>query len=220
MLKPMLVVACYDGKVATEWMQSALTTQELLSHIGMRLTVQNLDRVCHVDDAYNMLLKFFLDSDCTHVVTTGSDQGWRPEDFAKLLKHGAKYPVVAGVVPKKDDGETWAVSYSSEELWSNSDGLIEAYTVGTGFMCLSREAVETLARDAERYNLPEMSDIPLIIERRVIGKARWGGDNVLCIKWRELGGKVYVDPDMTFTHTGLKRWGGNAADWYRKRMAA
>ena len=217
-MKPMLVVACYDGTVHTQFMQSVLNSQLLLAAQGIPLTVQNLDGCCHVDDAYNLLLRFFLNSDCTHVITVGSDQGWRAEDMLKLLNHGKKHDIVAGVVPKKSEDPEWNVVYAAEQLWADSDGLIEAHMVGTGFMCLSRNAVEKLAEGAENYILYGMRDVPLILERRILGFGRFSGDNVLCMKWRELGGKLYVDPEMHFTHSGTKTWAGCVGDWYRARM--
>lgn len=216
----MMVVACYSGTVCTQFLQSVINSQTLLAAHGVPLTVQNLDGVCHVDDAYNMLLRFFLNSDCTHVVTVGSDQGWRAQDLLRLITLGKKYDIVAGVVPKKTDEPEWNVVYASPELWANEDGVIEAHMVGTGFMCLSRAAVEKLAEGAEKYTLYGLTEIPLILERRILGFGRFGGDNVLCMKWRELGGKLYVDPEMHFTHSGNKTWKGCVGDWYRARIQA
>lgn len=225
-VSPMLAAACLDGKVVTGFLQSTVDSSLLLAANGMILTVRTLDGYCHVDDAYNMLLWFFLQSECTHVVTVGSDQGWRAEDLLRLINFGMKYDVVAGIFPKKADPPEWNVLFDQDELWANEDGLIECATIGTGFMCLSRNAVQKLADDAETYDFPTtrngerfvMENIPMILERRIIGRQRYGGDNVLCIKWRELGGKVFADPYGHFTHTGTKTYSGCAAEWYKARI--
>jgi hypothetical protein len=37
----------------------------------------------------------------------------------------------------------------------------------------------------------------------------WGEDYFFAERWREMGGHVWVDPDIEFTHRGSKDWKGN-----------
>lgn len=39
----------------------------------------------------------------------------------------------------------------------------------------------------------------------------WGEDYWFCMRWKEQGGEIWVDPDITFTHTGSKQYSGRLA---------
>jgi hypothetical protein len=40
-------------------------------------------------------------------------------------------------------------------------------------------------------------------------------DNIFCGKWRELGGKVWIDPSMTCNHIGPKKYSGNFMEYLK-----
>jgi hypothetical protein len=41
-------------------------------------------------------------------------------------------------------------------------------------------------------------------------------DISFCEKWRELGGKLYLDPSINLAHVGTKRWTGNFSEWIKQ----
>jgi hypothetical protein len=48
----------------------------------------------------------------------------------------------------------------------------------------------------------------------------YGEDVGFCILWRDIGGKVWVDPNLSLTHTGYKAFEGNLAKHIREVAAA
>lgn len=47
----------------------------------------------------------------------------------------------------------------------------------------------------------------------------WGEDYFLAQRWRDMGGEVWVDPEIPFTHRGSKAWSANFGDTIRATLA-
>jgi hypothetical protein len=177
---------------------------------------------CHVDDARNSLVREFMRTDCTDLVFLDADVIWRPDDLVKLLNFD--HDIVAGVYPKKQDEPEFPVFLPpGKEHWSNADGLIEVDGAPTGFMRIRRNVFEEMleAHKATRFKGQDYKpDDPLytvLFERVIEEGRRWSGDYAFCRKWRKLGGKVFVDPEMHFGHEGIKQWKGCLGDHLRKK---
>jgi predicted O-methyltransferase YrrM len=171
---------------------------------------------CHVDDARNRLVDEFLKSECTDLVFIDADVGFQAKDLIRLLAYDRD--VVGGTYPKRGDIEEYPIMYIPGEIWAESDGLIEVAGLPAGFLRIRRNALEALAKDAKEYfNKGDSIDpVKQIFERMIIDGARYSSDNAFCVKWREKGGKVYVDPDCYLEHRGHKIWSGTFGSYLRK----
>jgi hypothetical protein len=49
-------------------------------------------------------------------------------------------------------------------------------------------------------------------------KHRYGEDYSFCMRWRELGEKVWIDPEIAMGHTGLKVFEGHIGNWLKSRI--
>jgi hypothetical protein len=48
---------------------------------------------------------------------------------------------------------------------------------------------------------------------------RYGGEDTdFGARWRDLGGKIYILPELRFTHTGPKAWAGSWGAWMRSQL--
>jgi predicted O-methyltransferase YrrM len=170
---------------------------------------------CHVDDARNRLVNEFLKSSCTDLVFIDADVGFQTADLIRLLSYDRD--VVGGIYPKRGDIEEYPVMYVGGEIWSDKDGLIEVAGLPAGFLRIRRNVLETLARDAAEYCVKGDSTekIKQVFERSIINGARYSSDNYFCVKWRELGGKIYVDPNCYLEHRGHKIWVGTFGSYLR-----
>lgn len=176
---------------------------------------------CHVDDARNSLVRQFLKTDCTDLVFIDSDVGFRAEDLLKLVT--LDRDVVAGVYPKKQEEEDFPVyTGSGVELRAEADGCVEVLGAPTGFMRIRRAVLEKMVEAFKHRQFQGQSyqegDAPytLLFEREIADGRRWSGDYNFCRRWIALGGKVYVHPEMSFTHEGLKEWKGRLGDFWRR----
>lgn len=185
-----------------------------LNEAGFDVELALLLGDCHVDDARNALVRDFLASTCDDLVFIDADIGFQETDLIRLLSHDRD--VVGGAYPKKCDTESYPVKIGGGEVWSDADGLISVEGVGTGFLRIRRNVLETLAADSVEYVTAENLPTRMVFERLVIDGVRYSGDIAFCVKWRRKGGKVYVDPACYLEHRGDKSWTGTYGSHLRK----
>lgn len=176
---------------------------------------------CHVDDARNSLVRQFLKTDCTDLVFIDSDVGFQAEDLLKLVT--LDRDLVAGVYPKKQEEEDFPVyTGSGVELRAEADGCVEVLGAPTGFMRIRRTVLERMVEAYKHRQFQGQSyqegDAPytLLFEREIADGRRWSGDYNFCRRWIAMGGKIFVSPEMSFTHEGLKEWKGRLGDYWRR----
>ena len=49
-------------------------------------------------------------------------------------------------------------------------------------------------------------------------KYKFGEDYSFCIRWRDIGGQVWVDPEIEMGHIGLKCFQGHFGNWLKSRI--
>jgi hypothetical protein len=107
----------------------------------------------------------------------------------------------------------------------DSDGFVEVAEAPTGFMCVKREVFYKMM---ERY--PELNYAPDGPPNHPQAHLHWlffdcmvdpdskrylSEDYAFCRRWRDMGGKVYVDLDSKLTHLGQHMYRGNLIDSLR-----
>jgi hypothetical protein len=165
-----------------------------------------------------------LASDCDDLLFVDDDVAWQDGAMVKLLKHPVD--VVAGAYPRRFPETSFPIRWVEEgaELWADPEtGLLEVEGIAAGFMRLTRKACEQLVEAHkddwyEQFGAPEGKAWPLFDFVRE-GRTFFSEDYTFCRKWRSLGGKVWVDPEVTFMHMGEAAFVGNLGDWLRSRMA-
>lgn len=191
-----------------------------LKDAGIAVDLCHIADHVHVDDARNAIVRDFLMSKADSLVFIDNDVGWEPEMLVRLCKHDRD--VVAGVYPLKQTEEEYPVRVApGVELWADEDGLVEVLGVPTGFLKIKRHVLEKLS-DAEPRKFygrgQENTGVPhsIIFERIYKDGVRYSGDYAFCEKWRDMGGKLYVDPTMTFSHAGSFEWSGSLGDHWKR----
>ena len=204
MRKVIFATPCYDGKVHVEFLQSLIHTIPLaLKHDIALHPVQ----ICHdalIQRARNDCVKMALDTGCDDLIFMDSDQEWEPEWVIRLLEKNVD--VVGCPVPKKSDTNIdFNVKRLPECLQASDNGLIRVASVGTGFIRISRFAMEKVWEISPEYEGGNrmVFDVQLI-DGQIISE-----DTVFCEKWRSLGGNVWIDPTMTCNHIGIKKYTNN-----------
>lgn len=211
-----IAIPCH-GEISAPTFSAFFEGAQLLDAAGYAITLCVEAGNCHVDDARNSLVREFLKTDCTDLVFIDADVGFRPEDLLKLVS--VDRDIVAGIYPKKQDAEDFPVLALPGELWTDSEGLIEVEGVPTGFLRIRRRVLETLRDEAVSFIGQAGDPVPyhVVFERLVIASQRRSGDYAFCHKARKAGFRIYIDPEMEFTHTGAKTWAGSLGrHWKRK----
>lgn len=160
-----------------------------------------------VHDARNRLVSWFLAyPDTTDLLFIDADIYWEPKDALRLIT--SPHDVIGGAYRKKtDDAELYNVS----GIKTSHTGLLEVDYLGTGFLKISRKAIEKMMRRYPefKYNGPDGRDAYGLFQAPIADGKLTGEDAFFCQHWGKIGGKVWLDPDMTLHHVGSKAYRGN-----------
>ena len=171
-----------------------------------------------VQNACNDLVTYARDGNFDDLIIIGPDQDWQPEWIIRLLS----YPVdcVAGPVRKKtDEKELYNVKarggvHSFRRHPDHDIITAPDLAVGTGFMRLSRRALDILWDASEKYTIVGR-DKPSawIFDVRPVNGELVGEDIHVCHTLRAHGIETWLDPTMNSGHVGQKRFVGDFAAW-------
>lgn len=187
-----------------------------------------------IADARGLMVARFLASDATDMLFIDHDVVWSPDAVLRLLD--APLDVRAGVYPSRSDPINYAVRWETANPFLVSDpshGFLEVAGVPGGFLMISRAAAEKMTAHYTDLNFycahaPNKTICGLfepywlrnVEHAGTTCNVKLGEDFSFCQRWRDLGGKVWVDPRLTFGHVGFKTFQGSLGDWLRNRMAA
>lgn len=208
----MFAVPCVSFTVCVEFLHSYLATTQLLLQAGIQHGLVNINGDCYLGSARNRLVHKALTEfpDATDLFFLDDDIGWEPEAVLRLLADDVD--VVAGVYPKKQETLEFPVvmDESSGHLIKSVSGLFKALRVPTGFLRIRRHVLEQMAAVSAKYiqQMPDGGNAELaeIFQVGVKDGRLWGEDFDWSNKWRAMGGELWVDPTITFTHSGRKQW--------------
>jgi hypothetical protein len=219
----------YDGKFEVRYVESLLNTISIASAYNIRVlpyflcydSLVQRPRNDYFRTAYyeNVDALFFIDADI----------GFNPNDFIKLCKS-----------PLDMVGATYRKKIESEELYAfkclekngkfhitpDANGMLEVAGLGCGFLKLSRKAVKTLfeeesnlyhdASDPSNQKLITKSICECVLAKQGDNTFFISEDIVMCMKWRNLGGKVWLDTNINCSHTGPKSFDSNLQSWLKE----
>lgn len=207
-----------SGEVSAPFLVALVSSLPKLEEAGWSVDFAIEAGNCHVDDSRNAIVRTFLGSDCTDLVFIDADVGWTTAGLLRLLSHDVD--LVAGVYPKKQDEPGFPVRTLPGEIQADENGLVEVEGAPTGFMRIRRPLLERMVdahKERQFYGSDGGAPYTLLFERTMEDKHRWSGDYAFCRKWRAMGGKLFVDPEMDFIHEGRFEWKGRLGDFWRRQ---
>lgn len=176
-----------------------------------------------ISHARNVCVARFLESDCTDLFFLDSDVACGPGAISRMMKHPVD--LVAGVYRVKSETVRYPVEWLDRpELWADPEtGLLEARDVPFGFVRLTRKAIEQMVEEHRDDWFLAAGDDSLkcwpLFNTEVREHRFWGEDFYFCRKWRELGGRVWVDPEIPLQHIAQDGtpYIGHLGNWLRSR---
>lgn len=194
----------YDRKLDYELARCLLAEQVLAQELGDRLIVRFLPSCTNLAMGRNQLVKDFLESGDDRLVFLDSDVTFAPGSLIKIAHYPEEF--VGGGYRFKLDTELYPVAFFEDKpLWANEHGLLEVKMVPTGFMSLSRKVFEKFdSKFPNRKYCSLSGEISCYFQIPYKDGILYTEDGFFCEEWREMGGKIYLDPELELTH-----WNGN-----------
>lgn len=168
--------------------------------------------------ARNLLVANFLAKGGADMVLIDDDNHPDPGWLGRLLAHDAD--VVGVPVRLKQEAFGWNVQWLTDRpIAADANGLVEVESVGTGIIRISRSAIERLKATVEEdwfhSDRADGGKAWPIFEYEVRDHHWHGEDVAFCRRWRALGGKVFIDPEIRTHHIGSQTWSGGVGEWLR-----
>lgn len=179
---------------------------------GYKYLVQFYQQNPIISYARNFLVKEFLKSDFTDMFFVDSDVGFPPGTLCRFLE----YPVdmVGAAYPYRNDSGHFPMRYIEERLELRADpetGLLEVSGIPAGCMRMSRNLLQTLCDRHPELLYKDMNGVLTYSLFEFVREAGqfYGEDWAFCNLVRRDGFKIWVEPNVDMTHSGLKIFRGN-----------
>src|SRR6185503_12862721 len=158
--------------------------------------------------------------DCTDLVFIDTDLSWNGDEFVRLIE--APVDVIGGAYPYKDESGDFPLRWPSEGLFEEN-GLWVVQAVTPGFFRVSRRALEKVAREMPWLEFKDRGHEQgqrswMFFDNLHRPSGIYDEGYIFCERWRQVGGKVYLDPTYNLTHIGLKSYNhGSLRDWLNRK---
>lgn len=209
----------YDGKACWETWFRLRDEEIMLAMAGLpwqvRLIVKTgCSLVAHARN--ELVADAIMLTDADAVLFVDGDMCWEPGAVTRLLAHDVD--LIGLAVPRKKTPLMWNTRpLPGKGYAADAAGKIEVESVGTGIMLVKRRVFDILADrlgPSYLYKSENGSNATVFFETQ-----RATGEDVLfCHKWREAGGKVWIDATIATQHVIAPSWSvkGCFADWLKE----
>lgn len=204
-------IPAYDRRITCETARALLNEQSAAALLGIELMVSFAPGSSLVTTARDNIVRDFLASDFERLMFIDSDVSWEVGSLIKLAHHTEDF--VGGAYRLKQDIEAYPVTWLDREMLIADPvtGLLEVSSLPGGFLSVSRTVFERLPKRPYSHQGQAFN---------AYFRCPYGGgeDGAFCDDWRSLGGKVWLDPELTLSHTdGVRNFTGNIGKWLKGR---
>ncbi len=195
-----------DGKVWFNYMNSYVHTMVRCANVGWSVQTNGLSGCSLINYARAAIAQDFWDSDCDVLFFVDSDLGWDPAGFVRMLLDPHEF--ITGMYPAKQD----ELKFHSKGWMNGHLYLRETNRSPGGFLKLTRSVLKRM-REAH----PELKahtrgrDFFMLWDPMILKGEPLGEDFSFGQRWIDIGGQIWIDPDIDFEHLGGKIFSGNLA---------
>lgn len=201
-----------------QFLDSMEKTVPILDEMGVDHSIVFEVGCPYISGARATMLTKALEKNADVIVFLDDDVSWRPEDMVKLLT--TEGDVVCGTYRfKVDDNEMYMGCIETDPVWNKpmgrKDGCLSATRVPAGFLKVTRQAVDLFRNAYPELAISDGVGVDLFNHGAI--KGTWfGEDYAFSKRWKELGGEIWLIPDMEIGHHG--RTGNNYPGNFHKFM--
>lgn len=203
-------------------LESLHRAEKALDVLGIRMEVR-FTRGGMLHMARNLIIAEFLKSEATDFLFIDSDLGFTVRDFLRFISHPlTDKEMVCGLYRMPHEPESYTVNHlggiDCGEVNAET-GLMEVTGIPLGFSRMTRPALERMieAYAARKYQKCYAHDMDAwsLYSFEFKNGADYGEDMVFCERWRAIGGKIWIDPDIYFKHMGPQVYEGEYGTYHR-----
>lgn len=236
-MKVCFCIPTITGDIRCETAKSLIEAVLACHQVGIETDLLILANCPVLPVARNTLVAMFMaDPEATDLFFLDYDVGFDPMAVIKLLQRPEE--IIAGayrvkvddrtdfsVVPKRDERGIVGKTLSTDPPLA----IIEAEFLATGFMRIKREVFERMAEAHPELKYRE--SVVKTLNRKIeeaydffnMGIDETRGrytteDYMFCKRWRDMGGQLWIYPDIDFDHIGRKAYSGNFHEFLLKGL--
>jgi hypothetical protein len=247
-LNIIICTPCFGGLVTQGYMLATANLLMLGTQMGFSVGVELMGYDSLITRSRNSLVAKFLDRpDATHLMFIDADITYQPAQILRMAEFDQD--LVAGMYPLKvrdwsadaigrlrngESLETAPLRYvglpCAGEARETRNGFVTGDYAATGFMLIRRN---TLTRMMQAYpelhyeaahDRPDQNPSPhqyALFDCMIEPETRHylSEDVTFCRRWRDIGGKIWLDTQGPLVHTGAHDFIGNPALRYPKTAA-
>ncbi len=219
-MKIIIATPFYEIKGYSPYISSLMNTVKGLNELGMEYSYYELSGDSYVDRAKNTIANRFMQSDYTHLFMIDSDLAWDVAGFMRIIKDAKYFDVVGGAFPNKNNWNSYGAILRTDKggfpVGHDRDGIrvLDALAIPGGFVMYSKKAFKMVQGSVNTYVDDKSGDkkgteFYEYFRCDVVDKQRMGEDVYFQNKFRQAGGRVMLEPNIHFSHYGVKGWNGN-----------
>lgn len=217
----------FDGKLAiftsfyshyayAPYVISLAQTLGTFSRLGVEWDYLARPSDFHIERAINNTLTEVMErGDFTDVLLIDSDESWKPEAAYRLLMHEEE--IVAASYPMKNNWKEYVGTVKRVDgcpvgkMLPDGSALLEAERVAAGFL---RIKVSALRKWADAYpdlvsTEPDGRKVQFFSRGLAENGEMMCQDMAFSKRWRDIGGQLWIDPNVHIGHWGMECHDGN-----------
>lgn len=194
-MKVYICTPTHSGTVHVPFVISVLNLVKILTLSGIEVAWEALSFSSFIQSARNQMAQKFMESDYTDLLFIDADVGFEVEGVLKMLLRDVD--VIGIPVIKRQDKEEFTINLLKDANGNRieKDGMMEVASVATAILRIRRNVFENW-KGGRFFDAMYEGD-------RMLGEDVW-----FCRKFREQGGRIWIEPNVLCSHTGQKSWVG------------
>lgn len=241
---PLIAMPCYDRLISEPTFMSMMQAGMAFREYGLKFGISTISDSLITRGRNQLVAKFMANKAFTHIMFIDVDLAFSHEDILKMLWHDKE--IVTGAYPIKDINwsrvedlvkngvEPGKLAEKSTRFVVNpvvgrtgrvkvENGAISIRDAGTGFMMISRGAIEKMIEaypdlkykdDTGTLKGEELDYSYALFNSYIDEDGRFlSEDYGFCRYWQDIGGEVWVDPSIELVHLGRFEYKGKMIEW-------
>lgn len=169
-----------------------------------------------ISRARNMMLHDFITNKekFDGLLWIDADVSWHPQWAIDIVNSG-KDIIGIPLIVKDNRQEHYSLALNFDNLEADQNGLLSVWTMGTGFLYNTYEAVKNIY-DQSAVFVEQGIEMRWVFENEYSKDMLLGEDVIYCKKLRELGYEIFIDTTKSLGHIGTATYLGNFPEYLNK----